>query len=72
MAVKTVGVALVTHAVPLSWRGAVALPLVGVLVTAICGWRFRARVGGLTGDFLGATQQVGECALLLTIVLIHG
>lgn len=67
-----VSVALVTYALPLSWRGAVALPLVGLLVAALCGWRFRARVGGLTGDFLGATQQVGECALLLAIVLIHG
>lgn len=32
------------------------------------GWRFYARVGGVTGDFLGATQQIVECALLAALV----
>jgi adenosylcobinamide-GDP ribazoletransferase len=45
-----------------------------VVVTAAlglgCGWRFRARVGGITGDFLGATQQVCECGLLLWLTLV--
>jgi adenosylcobinamide-GDP ribazoletransferase len=31
--------------------------------------RFRARVGGVTGDFLGAAQQVAECAVLLTLAI---
>jgi len=35
----------------------------------LCGWRFHARAGGITGDFLGATQQVSECALLLALVM---
>lgn len=30
-----------------------------------CAWRFRARVGGITGDFLGATQQISELVLLV-------
>jgi adenosylcobinamide-GDP ribazoletransferase len=34
------------------------------VVALVCGWRFRARVGGVTGDFLGATQQMGELAWL--------
>ncbi len=38
-----------------------------VLATALCGWRFRARAGGLTGDFLGATEQIGEIAILLAL-----
>jgi adenosylcobinamide-GDP ribazoletransferase len=32
---------------------------------AVLGLRFRAKVGGITGDFLGATEQVSECCLLL-------
>ncbi|WP_437764656.1 adenosylcobinamide-GDP ribazoletransferase [Sorangium sp. So ce281] len=39
---------------------------------AVCGLRFRARVGGLTGDFLGATQQIAECAALLALALARG
>ena len=35
--------------------------------TALCYWRFRARVGGITGDFLGAAQQISECAILLAL-----
>lgn len=42
------------------------------LVAAICGWRFKVRAGGLTGDFLGATQQVAELALLLALALTKG
>jgi adenosylcobinamide-GDP ribazoletransferase len=46
---------------------------VATMVTpVICGWRFVVRAGGVTGDFLGATQQVGECALLLAVALARG
>jgi len=34
----------------------------------ICAWRFHRRVGGVTGDFLGATQQVAEAAVLIAIL----
>jgi adenosylcobinamide-GDP ribazoletransferase len=34
----------------------------------LCGWRFHRRVGGVTGDFLGATQQVVEAAILAVIL----
>lgn len=36
-------------------------------VTLVAGWRFAARVGGVTGDFLGATQQVCEVAILFAL-----
>ena len=39
--------------------------LVAVLVTAYMGWRFQRRLGGMTGDCLGACQQLNELALLL-------
>jgi len=35
------------------------------LTTLITGQRFHTRAGGITGDFLGAAEQVGECAILL-------
>ncbi len=44
---------------------------VGVTALA-CAWRFVVRAGRLTGDFLGATQQVGECAMLLALALRAG
>ena len=38
---------------------------VGVIIlTSILGWRFNKRVGGLTGDFLGTTQQLTEVIIL--------
>ena len=47
--------------------------LVGVAAVALLGaQRFHARAGGITGDFLGATQQVGECAALLVLALMRG
>ena len=52
-------------------EGAAAL-FAAVAAAGLCGWRFRVRVGGVTGDTLGATQQVGECAILLALVWFGG
>ena len=41
------------------------------LATAFCGWRFRARAGGVTGDFLGAAEQVNEIVILFTILAVQ-
>lgn len=49
-----------------------ALASASVAVTAVCSWRFRARAGGITGDFLGATQQLVELAVLLAIAIARG
>ncbi|MEM6370881.1 MAG: adenosylcobinamide-GDP ribazoletransferase [Myxococcota bacterium] len=48
------------------WTATRIATLVGALlvVTVLCSWRFRARAGGITGDFLGATEQVSEIVLL--------
>lgn len=40
-----------------------------LIVTLLCGWRFWIRAGGITGDFLGATQQIVECAVLLVLAV---
>jgi adenosylcobinamide-GDP ribazoletransferase len=51
---------------PVAVLAMVAVSLAAVL---LCGWRFHARAGGITGDFLGATQQVSEAGLLLALIL---
>jgi adenosylcobinamide-GDP ribazoletransferase len=48
------------------------LLVVAALTAAACAVRFLRRAGGLTGDFLGATEQVLECALLLALALWRG
>jgi adenosylcobinamide-GDP ribazoletransferase len=42
------------------------------LTTGWLAWRFWRRTRGITGDFLGATQQVGELAFLLGFALCPG
>ena len=44
--------------------------LVAIIATFSCGLIARAKIGGQTGDILGATQQVNEIALLCAIVTI--
>ncbi len=52
--------------------GLVALPLAGVAaaVAGGMGWLARVKIGGQTGDVLGATQQVSEIVLLCCFILI--
>src|SRR5437773_687292 len=48
----------------LDWRLLVGLLAIAGLTAVACGVRFMRRAGGLTGDFLGATEQLVECPLL--------
>jgi adenosylcobinamide-GDP ribazoletransferase len=48
--------------------GYVGLVVVAALATLACGLIARAKIGGQTGDILGATQQVTEMAMLLALV----
>lgn len=41
----------------------------GVLVTLLVAWRARVRIGGVTGDVLGATAELGETAMLVALAL---
>jgi adenosylcobinamide-GDP ribazoletransferase len=53
--------------------GEMATVWLGLLTVAfVCGARFTARAGGITGDFLGAAQQLAECAILLTLAISRG
>ena len=47
---------------------ALALVLVLALGSVACARRFQVRAGGVTGDFLGATEQVCECLALAVLV----
>jgi adenosylcobinamide-GDP ribazoletransferase len=38
--------------------------------TLLLGWRFAVRAGGITGDFLGAGQQLTEISVLLTTIAL--
>ena len=37
------------------------------LAASTAALRFKLRAGGITGDFLGATEQIGECVVLLVL-----
>ncbi len=39
--------------------------LVAAMMAAISGWYYRHRIGGITGDCLGATTQLTEIAVYL-------
>lgn len=54
----------------LGWPMVAALLLTGAVVTSYMGWRFLQRLGGMTGDCLGATQQLCELALYLVAGLL--
>lgn len=38
------------------------------LATSFLAWRFAVRAGGITGDFLGATQQIVELGMICTVL----
>jgi adenosylcobinamide-GDP ribazoletransferase len=63
------GITAAAVAMGLRLPQAIGLAAVSVAVALLAGWRFRARAGGITGDFLGATQQITECGVLLALAL---
>jgi len=46
--------------------------VVALVVAFACGRVFKSRTGGITGDFLGAAQQVSECTMLLALAIARG
>ena len=43
---------------------------VGAGTAAFIGWFAKRRIGGLTGDVLGAAQQMSEAAIMLVVVAL--
>lgn len=50
--------------------GVVVIAGIAALTTLICALIAKAKIGGQTGDILGATQQVVEMAVLLTLLVL--
>lgn len=48
-------------------RPAIAPLIVSLIVTAAAGWYFDRRIGGITGDALGAANQLVELSVYLTL-----
>src|SRR6266850_3647390 len=56
----------------LPWQAALAALLVTILVTVLSGLYFRSRLQGITGDCLGAANQLAEVGLYMTaVILLH-
>ncbi len=63
--VGVMGVAVASGCITAARAGSLAIAFAGV--AALTGWRYERRVGGITGDFLGATEQLGEIAALAVL-----
>jgi len=68
--VVTATITLLLVFILVSWQAALAALLVTTLVTLLSGLYFRARLEGITGDCLGATNQLTEVALYVTAVIL--
>jgi adenosylcobinamide-GDP ribazoletransferase len=66
--IGTVTLLLIFLLVP--WPAALAALMISILVTLVSGVYYRARLQGITGDCLGATNQFAEVALYLTAVIL--
>jgi adenosylcobinamide-GDP ribazoletransferase len=54
----------------LSLKAAAIVLLVTMLISFLSGWYYRRRLGGITGDCLGATNQLTEVALYIACLLL--
>ncbi len=48
-------------------RSVVAVVVAAALATIAIGWLARRKIGGITGDVLGAAEQVAECLVLVVL-----
>ncbi|GGE90808.1 adenosylcobinamide-GDP ribazoletransferase [Massilia psychrophila] len=56
----------------LAWTSMLAGALLGGLAAAWLAWKFVRRIGGYTGDCLGAVQQASEVAIYLGVLAASG
>lgn len=54
----------------LNWRESAVAGAVAIAAPLLTGWYYRHRIGGVTGDCLGATNQLTEVAIYLAAVAL--
>ncbi len=64
-------VALIASVALVGWWAAVAIGMVVLSAWAVSAWATR-RIGGFSGDVLGAIEQVGEMTVLVALSIVAG
>ena len=64
----TAGILLTAWTLGLTIATITGIIIVIATLISFLGWRFMKRAGGLTGDFLGTTQQLTELGILFVLV----
>ena len=64
-------VALIASVALVGWWAAVAIGMVVLSAWAVSAWATR-RIGGFSGDVLGAIEQVGEMTVLIALSIVAG
>jgi adenosylcobinamide-GDP ribazoletransferase len=59
-------IGIVVLALALGLRSALIAAVLVIAGAAVMAWLARRKIGGQTGDVLGAVEQIGECLVLLT------
>ena len=54
----------------LAWQAALAVAITLAVMARLCARYFQQAVGGITGDLLGATEQVGEVCAWLALLIV--
>jgi adenosylcobinamide-GDP ribazoletransferase len=67
-AIGVLGAVVITTVATGWWAGPLAIA--AVLAAATVGWLAVRKIGGVTGDVLGATEQVAECLVLVTVTAL--
>ncbi|QPF85743.1 adenosylcobinamide-GDP ribazoletransferase [Bradyrhizobium genosp. L] len=67
IAAVAAGIALVIALLALPFASALLAAIAAGVAASIVGWLARRQIGGVTGDVLGAAEQVAETAILLLL-----
>jgi adenosylcobinamide-GDP ribazoletransferase len=63
----SLGLGAIIALICLPWNSALGAIALAVICASVVGWLAMRQIGGVTGDVLGATEQVAETAILLSL-----